>query len=57
MPKITGKKQTVLKVCGTKARGFRISIPLTTYLNAEQPKAYTFHACEDGTLVYQPVHP
>ena len=57
MPKITGKRQTILKVCGTKERGFRISIPLTVYLNAEQPRAYTFHACYDGTLVYQPVKP
>jgi len=57
MPKITGRKQMVVKVSGNKQVGFRLSIPLEVYLNAMQPERYSLHACEDGTLVYQPVHP
>lgn len=45
------------KVSGNKTAGFRLAIPMEAYLNAEQPRAYTCAAMQDGTLVYQPVKP
>jgi len=45
------------KVSGNKEAGFRLAIPIEAYLNAMQPKAYTCAVMQDGTLVYQPVHP
>jgi hypothetical protein len=46
-----------LSVSGNRTIGYRLAIPLDAYLNAMQPRAYTCAAMQDGTLVYQPVHP
>lgn len=43
------------KVTGNKTIGYRLVIPMEAYLVADQPKAYTCCAMQDGTLVYQPV--
>jgi len=43
------------KVSGNKKIGFRLIIPIESYMNSEQPAAYTCAVMQDGTLVYQPV--
>jgi hypothetical protein len=45
------------KVGGNKAAGYHLVIPRDAYLQANQPEAYTCAVMQDGTLVYQPVHP
>jgi hypothetical protein len=42
-------------VNGNKKKGVRIAIPISAWLDAMQPRAYTCAAMQDGTLVYQPV--
>jgi hypothetical protein len=45
------------RVTGSKKQGFKLNIPMESYIDAMQPKAYTCAAMQDGTLIYQPVHP
>jgi hypothetical protein len=45
------------RVSGNKKIGFRLIIPTEAYVVAMQPEKYTCAVMQDGTLVYQPVHP
>lgn len=45
------------KVRGNKGLGHTIAIPAEAYDAAMQPEEYTCAVMQDGTLIYQPVHP
>ena len=49
--------QTTYKAYNNKKTGVHIAIPKEAYINAGEPKEYTVCVMQDGTLVYQPVHP
>ncbi|MFA5382601.1 MAG: hypothetical protein WC356_05510 [Candidatus Micrarchaeia archaeon] len=48
---------TGYKVRGNKELGWSIAIPSEAYAQADKPEEYTVCVMQDGTLVYQPVHP
>ena len=44
-------------VSGNEKIGYRLIIPMEAYKVAMQPQRYTCAVMQDGTLIYQPVHP
>jgi len=57
MPQMAGGAMKTYHVSGNKESGFRLNIPMEAYVQAMQPERYTCAVMQDGTLVYQPVHP
>jgi hypothetical protein len=57
MPQMAGEAMKTYHVSGNKESGFRLNIPMEAYVRAMQPERYTCAVMQDGTLVYQPVHP
>ena len=57
MPQMAGEAMKTYHVSGNKKIGFRLIIPTEAYVQAMQPERYTCAVMQDGTLVYQPVHP
>ena len=54
---MAGEAMKTYHVSGNKKIGFRLIIPTEAYVAAMQPERYTCAVMQDGTLVYQPVHP